>query len=194
MVSGTIGLNPCSQAATVRQQRRDRDQRFKAQSKTRRGEKETEKRISLTSEGRTEMVASSSTSMDPHHQKDDAPGEIVRTSTAKFVLPDFLPEEILAAEPYRRPPPEPRQVKVNRPQPSNKHVVFTHEEKPPKDVRRGPVKVRVLEKRNPVLPPRAAKAAKSLREDWLTGRSKKGGAAAVERRQMRTSFVKHPVI
>ena len=140
------------------------------------------------------MAPPSFAPVDPHQEKEAGSGGRARISTAKSVIPEFLPEEILAAEPYRRPPPEPRQIKVNRPQPSNKHVFFTHDEKPPKDVRRGPVKVRVLEKRNPVLPPRAAKAAKSLREDWLTGRSKKGGAAAVERRKMGTSFVRHPVI
>ena len=42
--------------------------------------------------------------------------------------------------------------------------------KPPKDVRRGPVSVRVLETQSSFLPPKAVSATRSIRETWLKGR------------------------
>jgi len=42
--------------------------------------------------------------------------------------------------------------------------------KPPKDARRGPVSVRVLETQSSFLPPKVVSAARSIRETWLKGR------------------------
>ncbi len=52
--------------------------------------------------------------------------------------------------------------------------------KPPKDVRRGPVSVRVLEKQSNLLPPKVVSAARGIRETWLKGRQSivKAGAQA----------------
>ena len=56
--------------------------------------------------------------------------------------------------------------------------------KPPKDVRRGPVSVRVLETQSNLLPPKVVSAARGIRETWLKGRQSivKAGAQAKKRR------------
>ncbi|KAI9885502.1 MAG: hypothetical protein M1823_002684 [Watsoniomyces obsoletus] len=174
-----------SQAAALRQKRRDRDQRLKDQAQLH--QKKQQESVPETPPFvlESEPEAGDSASMN---QTSSRYGN--QKPRRKPELPELLPEEILAAEPYRPMPPGPLQEAENQLQTSKKHILFGAEEKPAKDVQRGPVKVRVLEQRNPVLAPRASKSGKSVREQWLTGRVKAGGVAAVERRKPNGGFVR----
>ncbi|MCJ1243537.1 hypothetical protein MMC30_000734 [Trapelia coarctata] len=81
-------------------------------------------------------------------------------------LPALLPDAILAAEPVIRPPTPPAIVMAI----SSKKQRFTDTDpKPPKDIKKGPIKVRVLEDNKSALPPRASKVSKNLKESWLAG-------------------------
>lgn len=81
--------------------------------------------------------------------------------------------------------------------------------KPPKDVRRGPVSVRVLDTQNSLLPPKAMSAVRNIRETWLKGRQnmvkarvqmKKGkpsdnrGVDKMERRMFRVKGRANPFV
>lgn len=105
-------------------------------------------------------------------------------------MPPMLPEEVLAAEPYRQPPSEAIKLATQGSSSAKKHILFQSKEKPPKTIRKGPVRVKVLEWQNPSLPPRASRAGQALRESWLAGRSRKGGGPAVERREINRGFLK----
>ena len=81
-------------------------------------------------------------------------------------LPDLLPDEILATEPpVRLPTPPPIVISTF----SKKQRFIDTDPKPPKDIKKGAIKVRVLENSGTVLPPRASKASKNLKESWLAG-------------------------
>ena len=109
-------------------------------------------------------------------------------------LPDLLPDYILASTPGERLPtppppplltPAPNAIQKKKP---NKMRFLDREARPPKDVRRGDVIVRVLESRGTQnLPPRASRSSRCLREGWLSG---KRGAAPLERRSWKGGFVR----
>ncbi|KAF2400931.1 hypothetical protein EJ06DRAFT_530018 [Trichodelitschia bisporula] len=67
--------------------------------------------------------------------------------------------------------------------------------RPPKDVKRGPVAVHVLDQANPLLPPKMNKHTKHIKDMWLKGRptmmSGKKAVSKVDRKPVRkvTSFV-----
>jgi len=108
---------------------------------------------------------------------------------SKSNLPALLPEEILLAEPTVRPPTPPPQHKDQKNhQPLRKHKIFT--EKPPKDVKRGPITVRVLEPANEVLAPKIVKATSSIRQSWLAGRLGRNGQPSVQRRKIGGGFLR----
>jgi U3 small nucleolar RNA-associated protein 16 len=94
-------------------------------------------------------------------------------------LPALLPDEILAAEPAIRPPTPPPIVTTVIPK---KHKFIDADPKPPKDVKKGAVKVRVLEDNKSALPPRASKASKHLKESWLAGQQGRKDSAAKRRK------------
>ncbi|KAK3077692.1 hypothetical protein LTS18_009565 [Coniosporium uncinatum] len=86
----------------------------------------------------------------------------------------YLPAALLARAPAVRPPtPEIEGLAVGgKPQQSQqRRKIFAGlNEKPAKDVKRGPVTVKVLEKRNELLPPKANNKSRNIREAWLKGR------------------------
>ena len=81
-------------------------------------------------------------------------------------LPALLPDDILAAEPVMRLPTPPPTITTIT---SKKRRFIDADPKPLKDIKRGPVRVRILEDSKSVLPPRASKASRSLKESWLAG-------------------------
>lgn len=103
-------------------------------------------------------------------------------------LPVLLPDEILNEEPTARPPiPPPENNKIDH-RLAKKRQLLNVNAKPPKDIRRGPVTIRVLDSGPRNLPPKASKESKMLREAWLTGqRGSKGG---IERRKISGGFVR----
>lgn len=117
-------------------------------------------------------------------------------------MPAFLPDDLLAATPAVRPAmPESEDsiaaqagAALRKKQKLNKHLKFL-DEKPTKDVKKGPVKVRVLEKGNKFLPPKAVgSGSRSARDQWLQGRkvkeTKKGSFGGLERKKVGGGFLR----
>lgn len=101
---------------------------------------------------------------------------------AKQPLPALLPDHILAEEPPIRPliPLPPSTGKIFTP---SKKRFLDLKQKPPKDIKKGRVNIRILQEGSGILPPKASRQGKALREAWLMGRRGKG--SLVERRKMR---------
>ncbi|KAI9823794.1 MAG: hypothetical protein M1819_001141 [Sarea resinae] len=159
------------QEQAIKKKRQERDLRLKQQAES---SKRTKKRKLESTEPSNET---------PLDVTPDAP---IPNMTSRSALPALLPDELLAAEPVIRPPtpdaePGSRRRKQN-------HKLFATEEKPPKDVRRGGVNVRVLEVGQNRLPPKGSKTSKSIKESWLSGRGRHG---VVERRKMGGGFLRH---
>ena len=110
--------------------------------------------------------------------------------TRKDPLPPLLPDEILAIEPVARPPTPPAEPEATLVSMTKKRRFLDADPKPPKDVKRGPVNVRVLEAERQVLPPKASKPSKALKEAWLVGRRGAGGSDVVQRRKLGGGFVR----
>ena len=68
--------------------------------------------------------------------------------------------------------------------------MLNNESKPPKDIKRGGIKFRVLQVEKSVLPPKSSAASKALREQWLMGQRGSLGGVGVPRRKMGGGFVK----
>ncbi|KAI9826404.1 MAG: hypothetical protein M1832_000321 [Thelocarpon impressellum] len=115
---------------------------------------------------------------------DEAPLPSKTTSA----LPELLPDELLAMVPAVRPPtPPPGPAEMTKE--SKRHRFFTADEKPPKDIRRGNVRVRILETSSHHLTPKGDKRSKSIKESWLAGRRGRGGAeGSYERRKVGRGF------
>ena len=153
------------QRAAEKQKRRSQADRFKQQAGiSKRGSKR--KRING---GRDEDNKVSSASRN--HDSDDNDFTIDENRVSKLsrkkALPDLLPDEILAVDPPPRlPTPEFKDGKSPNESPPRTAQTFEQKlakaDKPPKDVKRGPVKVRVLEKKNALLPPRANTQSRNL--------------------------------
>ncbi|EOD52122.1 putative immediate-early protein [Neofusicoccum parvum UCRNP2] len=117
-------------------------------------------------------------------------------------IPALLPADLLAAAPDVRPAtPEPEEAgsvqadaAARKKEKLNKHLKFL-DEKPAKDVKKGPVKVRVLEKGNKFLPPKVmSNGSKSVRDTWLQGRkikeTRKGSFGGLERKKVGGGFLR----
>ena len=103
-------------------------------------------------------------------------------------LPLLLPDEILAAQPVI---PAPRRPFANsKVAISQKRKFFDLESKPPKDIKRGDVIIRVLQDKRSALPPKSSELSKSLRESWLNGRRGFKGEIMVPRRKLGGGFVR----
>ena len=108
--------------------------------------------------------------------------------SGKRSLPLLLPEEILAAQPVipaPKPPFSNSKVAIRQ-----KRKFLDLESKPPKDIKRGDVTIRVLQDKRSVLPPKSSQFSKSLRESWLTGRRGFKGEIGVPRRKLGGGFVR----
>ena len=110
-------------------------------------------------------------------------------STGKNLLPDLLPDDILAAEPIL--PPSISSLEPINPKLMMKKRRFVEAEtKPPKDIKHGKVKIRVLEQTRTVLPPKASQSSRIIRESWLSGRAGSRGKAMMERRKLGGGFIR----
>ncbi|WEW57082.1 hypothetical protein PRK78_002542 [Emydomyces testavorans] len=105
-----------------------------------------------------------------------------------ITIPKLLPDEILLAEPSLRLPTPPRETEKQSTmsKPSGSKLRFLEMvEKKPKDIKLGAMSIRVLEEsgnsasRNGLhnaLPPRASKQGRTIRENWMAGNRRGGGA------------------
>ena len=106
----------------------------------------------------------------------------------KTTLPVLLPDEILAAEPVI---PAPRRPFSNsKVATGQKRKFLDPESKPPKDIKRGTVTIRVLQDTKSVLPPKSSQLGKNIRESWLAGRHGFEGKIMVPRRKLSGGFVR----
>lgn len=103
-------------------------------------------------------------------------------------LPLLLPMEILAAEPVVHAPTPP--FSNSKLAISQKRKFLDPEPKPPKDIKRGNVRIRVLPDNRSNLPPESSQASKALRESWLTGRMGRKGVVQLPRRKPSGEFVR----
>lgn len=109
----------------------------------------------------------------------------------KMEIPKVLSMDILSSVPAVRPPTPPPEASSisHRPEKKStcsdvqkqtnqrKHVILSAEKKPPKDIVKNGIRLRMLQEEGKrTLAPKAAKHSKMLREHWLSGRG------AVERR------------
>ncbi|KAA6411580.1 MAG: hypothetical protein FRX48_04860 [Lasallia pustulata] len=172
------------QEATTKEKRKARDTRLKEQAKS------ASKRRKIHRETLPES--------DPENASERSTGSVSNQPKAstgsrmngRSALPALLPDEIIAIEPAARPPTPPEEPEVRLMSVSKKRKFLDADPKPPKDVKRGPVTVRVLEAQRQLLPPRASKTSKALKEAWLVGRRGAGGAAVVQRRKLGGGFVR----
>lgn len=105
-------------------------------------------------------------------------------------LPALLPDEILAIEPATNPPrplSAPQNLESTNPR---KRKFADADPKPIKDIRRGAVRVRVLEDLKATLPPRSSKASQMLRERWLAGHRKGNDTGTSRRVKVGAGFVR----
>ncbi|KAI9776270.1 MAG: hypothetical protein M1839_000504 [Geoglossum umbratile] len=165
------------QTVDAREKRKQRDAKLKEQAAS--SKRNKKRKFDDLGEGEASPAATDLViSIEPQHRP-----------SRKSDLPALLPEDILLAVPATRPPTPPLQHKGQKPlQPLGKHKIFT--EKPSKDVKRGPITVRVLESTNTVLAPKVVKATSSIRESWLVGRPGKNGHPSVERRKVGGGFLR----
>lgn len=108
---------------------------------------------------------------DDEHESESESTDVLRRGK----LPPLLPQELLDSVPAIRPPSPVAELSVMS-KPNNKLNLL--EVKKPKDVMRGPVKVRVLGDANPRLPPKAegkAKSDRQVKEHWIAGRQRTSG-------------------
>ncbi|KAL8721212.1 MAG: hypothetical protein Q9225_002061 [Loekoesia sp. 1 TL-2023] len=173
-----------AQRATEKQKRRERDTLLKRQAEATRREVKQMKSKDIVPETPTDDDSKSQASPSPLY-----PPTGLKWSN-EDPLPELLPEEILAAEPMVRfptPLPEPLLAKAL----VNKKQRFLEEKvKPPNDVRKGNVKIRVLEERQAILPPKVSKSSRTIRESWLAGRLGAKGRVVMERRKLGGGFVR----
>lgn len=173
-----------AQRAAGKQKRRERDRLLKLQAKSTKREAEQmdaqESMHAIPTRGDMEDSSSPPPSDSPNGFK----------WSSRDALPTFLPDEILAAEPVIRfPTPSPERVVAKVP--INKRQRFLEEtSKRPKDIKKGSVRIRVLEEQRSSLPPKVSKMSQSIRESWLVGRRGAKGRATVERRKMGSGFVR----
>lgn len=165
------------QTADAREKRKQRDAKLKEQAAS--SKRNKKRKFDELGEGEASPTATDlAISTEPQHRP-----------SRKSDLPALLPEDILLAVPTMRPPTPPLQHRGQKhPQPLGKHKIFT--EKPPKDVKRGPITVRVLESTNKVLAPKVVKATSSIKQSWLAGRPGKNGYPSVERRKVGGGFLR----
>ncbi|KAI4130212.1 MAG: hypothetical protein LQ338_001827 [Usnochroma carphineum] len=173
-----------AQRTADKQKRRERDRLLKLQaSATKKKQEETDDK-----DVRHRAPTDDDTEDQAFPAPLDAPNEVEWPT--KEPLPALLPDEILAAKPMTRlPTPSPELVPAKAPM--NKKRRFLEEStKPPKDVRKGNVRIRVLEDTRAVLPPKVSKDSQGIRESWLAGRLGAKGKVMVERRKIGAGFVR----
>ncbi|MCJ1389181.1 hypothetical protein MMC18_002036 [Xylographa bjoerkii] len=170
-----------TQSLARKEKRRARDAHLKEQAATsKRGRRSRGERPSGLDDATSNLDASTAAKSKPS----TAGGK--STSKRTDAIPDFLPADVLAAEPVIHPPTPPRFVTIVNPR---KRKFLDADPKPPKDLKRGSVTVRILEENKSTLPPRSSKLSKSLKESWLAGQRGRNDVAS-RRLKMGGGFVR----
>ncbi|KAI4108294.1 MAG: hypothetical protein L6R37_001167 [Teloschistes peruensis] len=173
-----------AQRAAEKQKRQERDKLLKTQAKA--PKKQAKKVDTLDVEPKI-------------LSDDDTPDQIPPSPLAssdqidwsdKLPLPDLLPEEILAAEAPTRLPTPPFREELVKVSANKKRRFLEKATKPAKDVRRGGVRIRVLDDTKSILPPKVGKSSQMVRESWLNGRKGSKGRVVMERRKLGTGFIR----
>ncbi|KAI9723355.1 MAG: hypothetical protein M1812_001239 [Candelaria pacifica] len=167
------------QEAASKKKRQARDAQLKSQAQTSRKSKKRKSDVLTNLNNQEHDDPSLSETLDHLHLP----------PASRLALPALLPDSILATEPAVRPPTPPpeaetRMVKTKR------HQFFEAEEKPPREIKRGPVSVRVLESNRSRLPPKASRTSKALKEAWLSGRRGREGMNGFERQKIPGGFLR----
>ncbi|KKY16467.1 putative u3 snorna associated [Diplodia seriata] len=180
------------QEAEAKRKRQDREARLREQAAAAKKRKQEQEPKEIPAD-----VASSATI-----QASD-PSALLKPSKPAYDLhnlPALLPDDLLASAPKVRPAtPESEDGSAQadataRKEKVNKHLKFL-DEKPAKDVTKGPVKVRVLEKGNKFLPPKTSTSgSRTVRDTWLQGRKmtegKRGLLGGLERKKLGGGFLR----
>ncbi|KAI9799087.1 MAG: hypothetical protein M1833_004281 [Piccolia ochrophora] len=172
--------------AATKRKRKDRDTRLKGQaaSSQKRRKREVRNDLSLGSTSENLGVKDKKSAFKAlEHPSLEGPRTFSTNS-----IPALLPAELLETEPPERPPTPPMDTK-NEPKRPKKIKFLDVDERRPKDVKRGRVKVRVLETFQEHLAPKVGKESKGLKEAWLAGRQAKGGSG-VQRRSIHRGFLR----
>lgn len=167
------------QDAALRKKRKDKDVFLKSQAEKKR----------KAQEALPEITRPDSKTSDPSTAtltKDPTPVPL-KAKYTRSALPDLLPAEFLEDEdtemldePVQNSMPKPKKIKFND--------VY---EKKPKDRTVGNTTIRVAEKVDRLLAPKAAKNARNTKDAWLAGRSGRGGAGGDNRRSVSGGFFKN---
>lgn len=168
--------------AARKSKRREHDIRLKMQAKS------TKERA----------LRDQTSSQDPQNienaSKDTVVGTDGASEAAKWSigdpLPEFLPDEILAAIPETPSAPLPSKLPSRKEPVRNKLKIFQNMSNPRKRIKRGSTVYQFLEDDGGILPPKVAKRSKSLRESWLSGRKGARGEEIIRRRKIGGGFVR----
>lgn len=106
---------------------------------------------------------------------------------SRAALPKLLPKEFLEEGPLMRPPTPPMSIPTKKASSNNKLKLLHAKSKPPKDIKRGSISIRVLENNRSLLPPKGYESSKLLRESWLAGHR---GASFVPRKKLGGGFLR----
>lgn len=194
-------LNETRQEVDKKSRRRERDQRLRLQAESAKKFRSKDKPSSKVRLKKGSLHEASIENGSESVEKPDPLGGFPQTindegqmpqanpkSTGKSPLPLLLPKEILAAEPVIHAPLPP--LSKSKLAMSQKRKFLDPEPKPPKDIKRGNVNIRVLEDHRSSLPPKSSQTSKALRESWLTGRPGFKGAIQVPRKKPNGGFVR----
>lgn len=166
------------QQADKKKRRKERDSLLKTQAES--SKKKRNDELDLRARFSTQDTTSESVTMTGY----EPPKQV--TSSRGASLPALLPKELLEGEPAPRPLTPPMNISSVKPSTSNK-LRLQAKSKAPKDMQRGSLRIRVLETDQSLLPPKASKSSKAIRESWLAGRR---GSSFVRRKKQGGGFVR----
>ncbi|KAL9603905.1 MAG: hypothetical protein Q9219_000843 [cf. Caloplaca sp. 3 TL-2023] len=172
-----------AQRAAEKEKRRERDKKMKSQAK---GSKKAMGQV------HSKNIQPQTPELDqPATQRSSASDQLNNHKwTIKDPLPALLPDELLAIEPAARLPTPMSEPITTKPSVNQKRRFLEKKTKPPKDIQRGNTRIRVLEERRAVLPPKISKSSQSVRESWLAGRLGAKGKMVMDRRKMGGGFIR----
>lgn len=131
--------------------------------------------------------------------QEDVEIDVADSPVGSSRVPDLLPESLLARAGDIRPPTPDRTLALQKVDPilekRKQHIKFIEQgERPIKDVRKGPVNVRVLDKKNKLMAPKSSRDDnRMLRDFMMQGRYGDGSAKyypKMERKKTGGGFLK----
>lgn len=174
-----VYLTSSRQHAAAKKKRKERDHLLKTQAKSGTKKKKKEKIPQAQSPSQDTISESvTMTSNEPPKQEKWLMG----TS-----LPALLPKDLLEEEPVVHPPTPPTNISSNKMSAKTKLKLQRKQSEFPKVIKRGMLSIRVLETDQSLLPPKASKNSKVIRESWLAGHR---GTSFVPRKKLGGGFVR----